>query len=59
MPSGNHGPSIKNPATYEALKRQGMSKTQAARISNGALRKGYCKGAHGGSACARAKRGRR
>jgi len=30
----SHGPSIKNPRTYEALKREGMSKERAARISN-------------------------
>jgi len=46
---GNHGPSIKNPATYEALKRQGFSKTSAARISNAALNKGYRRGVHGRS----------
>lgn len=44
MPKGKHGPSIKNPRTYEALKRRGMSKTAAAKISNSALRKGYKKG---------------
>lgn len=31
---GSHGPSIKNPRMYEALRRQGMSKEKAARISN-------------------------
>jgi hypothetical protein len=51
VPQGNHGPSIKNPATYEALKRSGMSKTQAARISNGVLKKGYRKGVHGRRGC--------
>jgi hypothetical protein len=35
MPGGKSpGPSIKNPDTYEALKRQGKSKRDAARISN-------------------------
>ena len=35
MPGGKKpGPSIKNPKTYEALKKKGMSKTRAARISN-------------------------
>jgi hypothetical protein len=43
---GNHGPSIKNPATYEALKRCGMSKSAAARLSNGVLKKGYRRGVH-------------
>lgn len=31
---GSHGPSIKRPRVYEALRRQGMSKRKAARISN-------------------------
>lgn len=31
---GSHGSSIKNPRVYEALRRQGYSKTAAARISN-------------------------
>lgn len=44
---GRHGPSIKNPSTYEALRDKGMSKTRAAKISNGLLRKGYKKGVHG------------
>lgn len=34
MPAGNHGPSIKNPRVYEALRRKGYSKTKAAKISN-------------------------
>lgn len=29
-----HGPSIKKPNTYEALRRKGYSKAKAARISN-------------------------
>jgi len=46
---GDHGPSIKNPATYEALKREGHSKASAAAISNWAISRGYRKGVHGGS----------
>jgi hypothetical protein len=46
MPKSKHGKSIKNPATYEALRRKGMPKTAAARISNSALRKGIKKGRH-------------
>jgi hypothetical protein len=46
MPGSQHGPSIKNPATYEALKREGKSKASAAAISNAALNKGYKKGVH-------------
>jgi hypothetical protein len=43
----NHGPSVKNRATYEALiTEKGMSKSQAAAISNGALQKGAKKGVH-------------
>src|SRR5688572_30620876 len=34
MPGSQHGPSIKNPKVYEALRRKGMSKQRAARISN-------------------------
>lgn len=35
MPRGKSpGPSIKRPKVYEALKRKGMSKTMAAKISN-------------------------
>lgn len=40
------GKSIKNPATYEALRRKGMSKTRAAMISNGILHNGVAKGHH-------------
>lgn len=44
----NHGPSIHNSATYEALiTEKGMSKGKAAAISNGALQKGAKKGRHG------------
>lgn len=32
---GKRMASIKNPRQYEALKKRGMSKTRAARISNG------------------------
>jgi hypothetical protein len=35
MPRGKKpGPSIKKPSMYEALKRKGMSKEKAAKISN-------------------------
>jgi hypothetical protein len=44
--AADHGSSIKNPATYEALINQGKSKAQAAAISNAALAKGHRKGAH-------------
>jgi hypothetical protein len=40
MPGHQHGASIKNPRVYEALKREGMSKTRAAKISNAAVHKG-------------------
>lgn len=41
-----HGHSIKNPATYDALRKQGMPKSQAAAISNGVLNKGFHVGRH-------------
>jgi hypothetical protein len=34
MPGKKHGPAIKKPKTYEALRDKGMSKQSAARISN-------------------------
>jgi Rho termination factor, N-terminal domain len=34
LPGRKHGPSIKDPEQYEALRRQGASKERAARISN-------------------------
>jgi hypothetical protein len=40
MPGHRHGPSIKNSRWYEALRRRGMSKRKAARISN-AMAKGH------------------
>lgn len=41
MPGGKKpGPSIKKPAVYEALRREGKSKQSAARISNSQARKG-------------------
>jgi hypothetical protein len=44
MPAGRHGPSIKCPRTYEALRRKGYSKRKAARISNSQRQKrGRCK----------------
>ena len=46
-PGYPHGRSIKNPDTYEALKRSGMSKKRAAMISNGVLKRGVRKGVHG------------
>lgn len=41
MPGGKGpGPSIKKPKVYEALKKEGMSKTKAAKISNAQAKKG-------------------
>ena len=34
MPGKSHGPSVKDPEQYEALRDEGMSKEKAARISN-------------------------
>ena len=39
MPGKSHGPSVKKPKTYEALKKKGMSKSRAARISNAQAKK--------------------
>lgn len=39
MKMDDHGPSIKNPRVYEALRRKGYSKSKAAAISNGQLHK--------------------
>lgn len=39
MKSESHGPSIKNPKVYEALRRKGYSKSKAAAISNGQMMK--------------------
>ena len=40
MPGHNHGKSIKNARVYEALKRQGYSKSKSAAISNAMRGKG-------------------
>ena len=39
VPGKSPGPSVKKPKTYEALKRKGMSKSRAARISNAQAKK--------------------
>jgi hypothetical protein len=40
MPGGKKpGPSIRKPRVYEALKKKGMSKERAAKISNAMARK--------------------
>ena len=40
MPGHDHGPSVKRPRQYEALRDDGMSKEKAARISNAAAAEG-------------------
>jgi hypothetical protein len=40
MPGHQHGPSIKDPDQYEALRDEGMSKEKAARISNASSNEG-------------------
>jgi hypothetical protein len=45
-PGSKHGPSIKNPETYNSLMRKGMSKSKAAAISNAQLNKTGKKGKH-------------
>jgi hypothetical protein len=48
MPGKKAGPSVKNPATYEAIRRDHpeLGKGGAAAISNSALAKGFKKGKH-------------
>jgi hypothetical protein len=43
MPGSKHGPSIKDPEQYEALRDEGASKEKAARISNQSAREGRSK----------------
>jgi hypothetical protein len=52
MPGHRHGPSIKHPDVYEALRRKGYSKTKAAKISN-------ARGHRGGKKRRSVRRGRR
>mgnify|MGYP001297519598 CR=1 FL=1 len=40
MPKTQHGPSIRDPERYDALRDDGMSKEKAARISNASANKG-------------------
>ncbi len=44
MPGSRHGPSIKWPRVYEALRRKGYSKAKSARISNAMWRKRFRRG---------------
>jgi hypothetical protein len=45
----DHGPSIKDPEQYEALRDEGMSKEKAARISNSSAAEGRSRvGSRGG-----------
>jgi hypothetical protein len=49
MPGRKHGPSVKDPEQYEALRDEGMSKEKAARISNASANEGRSKvGKRGG-----------
>ncbi len=51
MPGSKHGPSIKDPDQYEALRDEGMSKEKAARISNQSAKEGRDEvGERGGAA---------
>lgn len=51
MPGKDHGPSIKDPDQYDALRDEGMSKEKAARISNQSDNESRSKvGQRGGSA---------
>ncbi|QGG94716.1 DUF7218 family protein [Actinomarinicola tropica] len=51
MPGKSHGPSVKDPDQYEALRDEGMSKEKAARISNASDNEGRSEvGRRGGEA---------
>ncbi len=53
MPKSKHGPGVKDPEQYEALRREGASKEKAARISNASNNEGRSKvGRRGGKASA-------
>ena len=43
MPGSKHGPSVKDPEQYEALRDDGMSKQKAARIANASANEGRSK----------------
>ncbi len=40
MPTRSPGPSVKNPEQYEAVRRQGASKSKAARVANASAGEG-------------------
>jgi hypothetical protein len=48
MPGHKHGPSVKDPKQYEALRDEGMSKGKAARIANASAKQGRGKVARRG-----------
>ncbi len=48
MPKGKHGPSIKDPEEYDALRREGASKEKAARVSNASANEGRSTVGHRG-----------
>ncbi len=51
MPRNDHGPSVKDPEQYEALREDGASKEKAARIANASARDGRSRvGRRGGGA---------
>ena len=49
MPGKDHGPSVKDPDQYEALRDQGASKEKAARIANSDRHQTGKKGGRSGS----------
>ena len=49
MPAKDHGPSVKDPDQYEALRDQGASKEKAARIANSDRHQSGKKGGRSGS----------
>jgi hypothetical protein len=55
----DHGPSVKNDKQYEGLRKKGMSKQRAAKISNapGSSKKGGKKSSSGGRSTTASKSG--
>jgi hypothetical protein len=49
MPQKSHGPSVKDPDQYEALRKKGESKEKAARIANTSRKSAAKKGGKSGS----------
>lgn len=53
MPGSKHGPSIKDPEQYDALREEGASKEKAARISNASASESRSRVGHRGGRAGR------